>query len=521
MSAVLPRLSPKPVLPQRLHAKEPRPVVDPENDPGPLSFSERDRRRGAHGPPGRWWAGVGPRPAGRRDRHHLDRRGHTDGDRVAARAAWSRPRASGCGCSRSTATTTGWPTTSSATPRCGSLHHGLFDLARRPRVRPPLARGVGRLPAGERRRSPTRWPTSAPDGAAVLVQDYHLAPRRARCWPSDGPTCAPCTSATRRSPGPTCCGCCPTDVAERAARGDGRATTPAGSTPQRWADAFEACCDEVLGRRPPTFVSPARHRRRRHRAASPRHAACDAGRSRRSTQLLGDRRLHRAGSTASSCRRTSLRGFHAFDDLLERHPEWRERVVFGAFVYPSREGLAEYLRLPPGGRGGGRAGQRALGHRRLDADPLRRLRRLPPLGRRACGRYDVLLVNPIRDGLNLVAKEGPLVNERDGRCVLSAPRPARGTSWPTRSWRCTPSTSRGTADVLHRGAGHASGRASGPTPRAAAARSRPRTPADWLADQLAAVGDWPASARAISRRRAPRAAPGRRPGRRPRHRPGR
>ena len=33
--------------------------------------------------------------------------------------------------------------------------------------------------------------------------------------------------------------------------------------------------------------------------------------------------------------------------------------------------------------------------------------------------YDVLLVNPIRDGMNMVAKEGPLVNQRDGVLVLS------------------------------------------------------------------------------------------------------
>jgi trehalose 6-phosphate synthase len=34
-------------------------------------------------------------------------------------------------------------------------------------------------------------------------------------------------------------------------------------------------------------------------------------------------------------------------------------------------------------------------------------------------RYDVLLVNPIRDGLNLVAKEGPILNQRDGVVCLS------------------------------------------------------------------------------------------------------
>jgi trehalose 6-phosphate synthase len=34
-------------------------------------------------------------------------------------------------------------------------------------------------------------------------------------------------------------------------------------------------------------------------------------------------------------------------------------------------------------------------------------------------RYDVLFVNPVKDGLNLVAKEGPLVNRRDGVVCLS------------------------------------------------------------------------------------------------------
>ncbi len=34
-------------------------------------------------------------------------------------------------------------------------------------------------------------------------------------------------------------------------------------------------------------------------------------------------------------------------------------------------------------------------------------------------RYDALLVNPVKDGLNLVAKEGPLLNRRDGVVVLS------------------------------------------------------------------------------------------------------
>ena len=60
----------------------------------------------------------------------------------------------------------------------------------------------------------------------------------------------------------------------------------------------------------------------------------------------------------------------------------------------------------------------------------------------------MLLVNPIRDGLNLVAKEGALVNDRDAVLVLS-PRPARGSDSARRPWRCHPFDVAGTAEVLH------------------------------------------------------------------------
>ena len=51
---------------------------------------------------------------------------------------------------------------------------------------------------------------------------------------------------------------------------------------------------------------------------------------------------------------------------------------------------------------------------------------------------DVLLVNPVRDGMNLVAKEVPVLSERGCAVVLSR-RPASPTSsartrcWSTRS----------------------------------------------------------------------------------------
>ena len=103
----------------------------------------------------------------------------------------------------------------------------------------------------------------------------------------------------------------------------------------------------------------------------------------------------------------------------------------------------------------------------------------------ALRRYDVLLVNPVRDGLNLVAKEGPMVNERDGQLVLSTEAGA-WTELEGAADGISPFDVQGTADALAaallRDPGERAARA-GLLHRAAEAR----TPADWLADQLAAV----------------------------------
>jgi trehalose 6-phosphate synthase len=114
-----------------------------------------------------------------------------------------------------------------------------------------------------------------------------------------------------------------------------------------------------------------------------------------------------------------LRGFQAFDQLLTDHPEWREQVVLGAFVYPSREALPEYLAY----RQEADALVAAINERwatpawtPVVADANDDY----PRSVAALGRADVLLVNPIRDGLNLVAKEGPLLNQRDAALVLSS-----------------------------------------------------------------------------------------------------
>src|SRR4029079_14172710 len=99
-------------------------------------------------------------------------------------------------------------------------------------------------------------------------------------------------------------------------------------------------------------------------------------------------------------------------------PELRERVAFVAKFNASRETLPEYQAYRQEVElAADRVNDRwATG----DWQPLH-LDTADDVARTVAGlwRYDVLVVNPIKDGLNLVAKEGPIVNERDGVLCLS------------------------------------------------------------------------------------------------------
>jgi len=97
----------------------------------------------------------------------------------------------------------------------------------------------------------------------------------------------------------------------------------------------------------------------------------------------------------------------------------------------------------------------------------------------------VLLVNALRDGLNLVAKEGPLVNERDGVLCLS-PEAGVWSELGHVALRVWPYDVAGTADVLHE-ALRMPDVARHKHARALRELAGQRVPADWLADQLAQV----------------------------------
>jgi trehalose 6-phosphate synthase len=113
-----------------------------------------------------------------------------------------------------------------------------------------------------------------------------------------------------------------------------------------------------------------------------------------------------------------VRGFQAFEGLLKTHPDLAGKVKFLAFLVPSRQSLPTYRRYEREVRKIVQKINTTYGSdnwKPIEAFfENNRARALA-----AMRHYDVLLVNPIMDGMNLVAKEGPTVNECDGVLILS------------------------------------------------------------------------------------------------------
>jgi trehalose 6-phosphate synthase len=142
-----------------------------------------------------------------------------------------------------------------------------------------------------------------------------------------------------------------------------------------------------------------------------------------------------------------VRGFRAYALLLERHPELIERVGMLALLNPSREGLPEYAEYLGAIEREARVVNDRYATERWQPIELHIgdnfLRAVA-----AYKQFDVLLVNPIFDGMNLVAKEAPLVNGRDGVLVLSE---NAGAHAELGAWALTinPFDVEGQAEALH------------------------------------------------------------------------
>jgi trehalose 6-phosphate synthase len=136
-------------------------------------------------------------------------------------------------------------------------------------------------------------------------------------------------------------------------------------------------------------------------------------------QLLGRRREYSILRVdRADLSKNVLRGFTAFDIFLEQHPEFHERITFTAQLMPSRTDVPEYAEYLEKIE----ALVAVVNHRHGTTDwmPINlKLRDDLDEAVASYKHYDVMMVNAMFDGMNLVAKEGPLVNERDGVSILS------------------------------------------------------------------------------------------------------
>jgi len=361
-------------------------------------------------------------------------------------------------------------------------HHHLFDAARRPRTDRRW------MEAWDAYRTfntvmAERVAEVAPHGGRVLVQDYHLAlvaPALRNLRPDLR------TAHFTHTPfaDPSVLRMLPTSVGNELLSAMA-AFGACGFHAERWAAAFRqglgtAGIDAGTNR---TFVSPLSSDADRLRTSAGEPAVA-AALARIEASVGGDDRQVIVRVDRMELSKNLLRGFWAFDELLEQEPRHRERVVFVALAYPTRQGLPEYLAYQDEvettvARINERWGTPGWTPVVLEVEDDY------PRSLAALTRYDVLLVNPVRDGLNLVAKEGPIINTRDG--VLALSREAGAFDQLSQgALEINPFDVTGTATVLAQAlALGADERATRATLLRAAILSR--RPVDWLADQLSAA----------------------------------
>lgn len=306
------------------------------------------------------------------------------------------------------------------------LHHGMVDL-----MRQPASAAAQRADWQSYRRVNRAFAAAcaedAKTGGRVLIQDYHLSlvPRQLReARPDVGiahftmvPWAEP--AALRSLP----------DFAVRDLLDGLLGADMACFLVPRWADAFLRTCeayghdvdhgDATVGDRSgrrvavrsfPVGVDPARLLAR---AAQPDVAAQREALGR----MVGDRRFVVIISRMDPSKNV-LGGIDAFGALLQRHPALRRSVMLYVLAYASRSDLPAYLRYADEVARRTRAVNERFGTASWQPILLE-TQDNPARGLAAMMLADVLVVNSVRDGMNLVAKEGPVLSERALALVLS------------------------------------------------------------------------------------------------------
>jgi trehalose 6-phosphate synthase len=305
-----------------------------------------------------------------------------------------------------------------ANPTLWFVHHSLWPLATSPDFDDArhAAWTDGYVPVNEMFAQATLAELERDPGATVLFQDYHLylAPRMVRLARPDVVSSHfvhvpwPGTEAWSVLP----------DDARRDVHDGLLANDVVGFHTERWKRNFLRSCADVLGAEVDGDV--VRHAGRETLVTA--HpigidpAEFDALAKSpdvltREEEIVATRPemlVVRVDRTDPS--KNIVRGFRAFGLLLERHPELRGRVRMLAFLDPSRQDIPEYADYVAAVE----REARALGDSvelRIADDFMQSVA--------AYKQFDVLLVNAVFDGLNLVSKEAPYVNTRDGVLVLS------------------------------------------------------------------------------------------------------
>ncbi|AZM47886.1 trehalose-6-phosphate synthase [Streptomyces sp. WAC 06738] len=270
----------------------------------------------------------------------------------------------------------------------------------------------------------------AAEGAAVLVQDYHLCLVPGMLRERRPDLRISHFTHTPWAP-PEYFRLLPDDIAAALLRGLLGADR-VGFHTRRWAEAFAGCCREVLGQEADVAFAGEEARGERTTWVDVHALGADADflreRSRRPDvaermaalreQIGGADREVVVRVDRTELSKNIVRGLLAYRRLLEARPEWRGRVVKLAFAYPSRQDLAVYrdytaevrrLAAEINEEYGTDGWQPVVLH--VEDDFARSLA--------AYRLADVALVNPLRDGMNLVAKEIPVVSDDGCALVLS------------------------------------------------------------------------------------------------------
>lgn len=353
--------------------------------------------------------------------------------------------------------------------------HGLYDSSRRPVID---RRWLGAWEQFRVYNAMFAEATSevAADGAVVMVNDYHL-PLVGAMLAAERPDLRTVHFTHTPFCSPEELGMLPDAVGVELMSGLA-GFGACGFHSARWEAAFQRCALAVGVAVGSTFHEPLGPDTERlaEVAAS---AACGERLAQLDERVAGRRLLLRSDRIELS--KNLLRGLLALDALFAEHPAWRGEVVHVIRAYTSREGLPEYL-----------AYRSEVEHLvELVNDRWASAGWLPVVldvdddfsaTVAALRRYDVLLVNPVRDGMNLVAKEGPILNERSGMLVLSE----RAGAWDDLASACygvNPFDIVATAEALH---GALSLAGAERTSRAASLKqlASRNGPAEWLSKLL-------------------------------------